>query len=222
MTSFWRGCLKDLAITRALRCDLPMEGTRQTQQLRRPLQGEKAPPPLKLVARQMRIMPRKSYLHTASGSIKKYLFFILIQQQQCIYASVSSTLEAQSRTIAEISSRETAMFSIESYRKLCLNVIIPSSRCSSLKVVWNLYIAQCWWAAISTFFSGNPRRSARRRPATAGTQFKISLGALLNNLGTKMPHYVRCIRPNDSKQAKVFDMLLVQHQVTYQGYSSSI
>ena len=66
-------------------------------------------------------------------------------------------------------------------------------------------------------FTGNPRRSARRRPATAGTQFKISLGALLNNLGAKNPHYVRCIRPNDSKQPKNFDASFVKHQITYQG-----
>ena len=66
-------------------------------------------------------------------------------------------------------------------------------------------------------FSGNPRRSARRRPATAATQFKISLGALLNNLGTKMPHYVRCLKANDAKQPKLFDSSLVKHQVAYQG-----
>jgi len=67
------------------------------------------------------------------------------------------------------------------------------------------------------FPEGNPRRSSRRRPATAATQFKISLGALLNNLGAKMPHYVRCLRPNDSKQSKVFEAALVEHQLTYQG-----
>jgi myosin-1 len=70
---------------------------------------------------------------------------------------------------------------------------------------------------VSIIFSGNPRRSARRRPATAATQFKISLGALLNNLGTKMPHYVRCLKANDAKQPKLFDSSLVKHQVTYQG-----
>jgi hypothetical protein len=68
---------------------------------------------------------------------------------------------------------------------------------------------------VSIIFSGNPRRSARRRPATAATQFKISLGALLNNLGTKMPHYVRCLKGNDAKQPKLFDSSLVKHQVTY-------
>ena len=67
------------------------------------------------------------------------------------------------------------------------------------------------------FFSGNPRRSARRRPATAATQFKITLGALLNNLGAKMPHYVRCLSPNNSKQPGIFELSRIQHQLAYQG-----
>lgn len=58
----------------------------------------------------------------------------------------------------------------------------------------------------------------RRRPATAATQFKISLGALLNNLSAKTPHYVRCIRPNDAKQPKTIDTTLVLHQINYQGF----
>ena len=88
-----------------------------------------------------------------------------------------------------------------------LKVLLPEGK---NKKMW-LY--QCFTAEIV----GNPRRSSRRRPATAATQFKISLGALLNNLGAKMPHYVRCLRPNDSKQSKVFEAALVEHQLTYQG-----
>lgn len=110
-----------------------------------------------------------------------------------------------------------------SCRKQCTNVIILSSRCfspkvslcfrkSSLFLVFVQLHIFYYWEIV-----GNPRRSSRRRPATAATQFKISLGALLNNLGAKMPHYVRCLRPNDSKQSKVFEAALVEHQLTYQG-----
>ena len=34
--------------------------------------------------------------------------------------------------------------------------------------------------------AGNTKRASRRRPATVGTQFKISIGALINNLGSKV------------------------------------
>ena len=69
------------------------------------------------------------------------------------------------------------------------------------------------------FLQGNTKRTMRRRPATAGTQFKISLGALLSSLSARATcHYVRCIKPNETRSARVFDMALVQHQVRYLGW----
>ena len=65
---------------------------------------------------------------------------------------------------------------------------------------------------------GNTRRTLRRRPATLGTQFKISIGALLNTLSTKKCHYIRCIKPNENRMPRVFDINLVQHQIRYLGY----
>ena len=67
---------------------------------------------------------------------------------------------------------------------------------------------------------GNSKRTLRRRPATVGTQFKISIGALLNNLTSKHCLFVRCIKPNESRLSRVFDMTLVQHQIRYLGYVS--
>ena len=37
------------------------------------------------------------------------------------------------------------------------------------------------------------------------------------NLATKRPNYVRCIKPNELKQPRSFDMSLVRHQVVYHG-----
>ncbi len=34
----------------------------------------------------------------------------------------------------------------------------------------------------------------RRRPPTAGTQFKASVNALMRNLQSKSPNYIRCIK----------------------------
>ena len=65
--------------------------------------------------------------------------------------------------------------------------------------------------------TGNPRRTTRRRPATTSTQFKISLSALINNLNTKNLHFVRCIKPNDLRQPRIFNTSLVEHQIDYQG-----
>ncbi|KAG8231561.1 hypothetical protein J437_LFUL011739 [Ladona fulva] len=65
------------------------------------------------------------------------------------------------------------------------------------------------------FPEGNPKRTTLKRPATAGTQFKVSMGALINNLKSKNPHYIRCIKPNELKQPRIFEMALVLHQVRY-------
>ncbi|XP_078362990.1 unconventional myosin-Ic-like [Oculina patagonica] len=61
-----------------------------------------------------------------------------------------------------------------------------------------------------------------KRPDTAGTQFKSSLNNLMSILMCKQPSYVRCIKPNDSKKAAVFQDDLVRHQVKYLGLMENL
>nr|CAD7397184.1 unnamed protein product [Timema cristinae] len=72
------------------------------------------------------------------------------------------------------------------------------------------------------FPEGNPKRSSLKRPATTGTQFKISISALVRNLSCKHQHYIRCIKPNELKQPRIFEMALVQHQVRYLGLLETV
>lgn len=65
--------------------------------------------------------------------------------------------------------------------------------------------------------SGNPKRPFVKKPTTTGAQFKISVSSLMKNLASKQLHYVRCIRPNSSHAARVFETGPVQHQVKYLG-----
>eukprot|EP00123_Amoebidium_parasiticum_P017665 comp23938_c0_seq1/m.42297 comp23938_c0_seq1/g.42297 ORF comp23938_c0_seq1/g.42297 comp23938_c0_seq1/m.42297 type:complete len:1031 (-) comp23938_c0_seq1:272-3364(-) len=58
---------------------------------------------------------------------------------------------------------------------------------------------------------------SRKRPQTAGTQFKNSLSALITTLQSKQPAYIRCIKPNTSKKAAIMDEQLVRHQIRYLG-----
>ncbi|KAJ3605608.1 hypothetical protein NHX12_027653 [Muraenolepis orangiensis] len=58
---------------------------------------------------------------------------------------------------------------------------------------------------------------SKKRPETVVTQFKSSLVGLTDILMCKEPWYVRCIKPNDSKQPGRFDDVLVRHQVKYLG-----
>uniref|UniRef100_A0A4W3JES1 Myosin Ic, paralog b n=1 Tax=Callorhinchus milii TaxID=7868 RepID=A0A4W3JES1_CALMI len=62
----------------------------------------------------------------------------------------------------------------------------------------------------------------RKRPETAATQFKASLAKLMEILMSKDPSYVRCIKPNDSKQTGKFDEVLIRHQVKYLGLMENL
>lgn len=74
----------------------------------------------------------------------------------------------------------------------------------------------CNHPLLKTLFpEGNPKRISGKMPATVGTQFKISLSALFQTLKSKQPHYVRCVKPNELKQPRIFETGLVQHQIRY-------
>uniref|UniRef100_A0AAQ4QSJ0 Myosin Ic, paralog b n=1 Tax=Gasterosteus aculeatus aculeatus TaxID=481459 RepID=A0AAQ4QSJ0_GASAC len=59
-------------------------------------------------------------------------------------------------------------------------------------------------------------------PPQAATQFKASLAKLMEILMSKEPSYVRCMKPNDSKQAGRFDEVLIRHQVKYLGLMENL
>ncbi|KAF4518594.1 hypothetical protein B566_EDAN012422, partial [Ephemera danica] len=85
--------------------------------------------------------------------------------------------------------------------------------CDSLPRDLSLAMFRCEHPLLKSLFpEGNPKRTTLKRPATAGTQFKISVGALMRNLQSKTPHFVRCVKPNELKQPRIFELALVQHQ----------
>ncbi|XP_046369671.2 unconventional myosin-Id-like [Haliotis rufescens] len=61
-----------------------------------------------------------------------------------------------------------------------------------------------------------------KRPITAGTSFKSSIISLVQNLASKEPHYVRCVKPNEIKSPVVFDDTRVKHQVMYLGLMENV
>ncbi|XP_050497892.1 unconventional myosin ID isoform X1 [Diabrotica virgifera virgifera] len=61
-----------------------------------------------------------------------------------------------------------------------------------------------------------------KRPPTAGSLFKASMQALVQNLQSKEPHYVRCIKPNEIKSSSAFDEERVRHQVSYLGLVENV
>ncbi|EGC30567.1 myosin IA heavy chain [Dictyostelium purpureum] len=57
----------------------------------------------------------------------------------------------------------------------------------------------------------------KKRPITAGFQFKNQVSSLLKSLYSCNPHYVRCIKPNENKRALEWDQEKCSEQVRYLG-----
>ncbi|BFZ14098.1 hypothetical protein BsWGS_17137 [Bradybaena similaris] len=50
-----------------------------------------------------------------------------------------------------------------------------------------------------------PKAANKQHRKTVGSQFRDSLGALMETLNATTPHYIRCIKPNDLKEAFLFE-----------------
>ena len=59
--------------------------------------------------------------------------------------------------------------------------------------------------------------TAGRRPVSLSKQFMSSVAELMKNLIAKNPHYIRCIKPNESKRKNFVEDDLIRHQVRYLG-----
>ena len=55
----------------------------------------------------------------------------------------------------------------------------------------------------------------KKRPETAGSQFRRAVCDLVSTLQQCEPHYIRCIKSNDEKRGLYMDRERVDHQVTY-------
>lgn len=62
----------------------------------------------------------------------------------------------------------------------------------------------------------------KRRPSSAGTKIKESIGLLVKALSACKPHYIRCMKPNERKRANDFDDKLMMHQVRYLGLLENV
>jgi myosin-1 len=61
-----------------------------------------------------------------------------------------------------------------------------------------------------------------KRPATVSSLFKNSMVTLVQNLSSKDPFYVRCIKPNEIKSSQIFDNERVKTQVLYLGLLENV
>ncbi|XP_040017912.1 unconventional myosin-Ie isoform X1 [Gasterosteus aculeatus] len=71
-------------------------------------------------------------------------------------------------------------------------------------------------------FPENLNAEKKGRPTTAGSKIKIQANDLVGKLMKCTPHYIRCIKPNETKKPRDWEESRVKHQVEYLGLKENI
>ncbi|XP_059846968.1 unconventional myosin-If-like isoform X1 [Hypanus sabinus] len=75
---------------------------------------------------------------------------------------------------------------------------------------------------IQSLFPENLQNEKKGRPTTASTKIKKQANDLVSRLMKCTPHYIRCIKPNETKKPKDWEENRVKHQVEYLGLKENI
>ncbi|XP_044752121.1 myosin-VIIa-like [Coccinella septempunctata] len=70
---------------------------------------------------------------------------------------------------------------------------------------------------LKTLFDDDTKATSGKKMATLSTKFRSSLDILMKTLNSCHPFFVRCIKPNEQKQPKIFDRALCCRQLRYSG-----
>ncbi|CAM5133501.1 unnamed protein product [Natator depressus] len=75
---------------------------------------------------------------------------------------------------------------------------------------------------IQDLFPENINAEKKGRPTTAGSKIKKQANDLVSTLTKCTPHYIRCIKPNETKRPHDWEESRVKHQVEYLGLRENI
>ncbi|XP_044305252.1 unconventional myosin-Ie-like [Varanus komodoensis] len=75
---------------------------------------------------------------------------------------------------------------------------------------------------IRELFPENLNAEKKGRPTTAGSKIKKQANSLVDTLMKCTPHYIRCIKPNETKRPRDWEESRVKHQVEYLGLRENI
>ncbi|KAK3098251.1 hypothetical protein FSP39_017626 [Pinctada imbricata] len=71
-------------------------------------------------------------------------------------------------------------------------------------------------------FPESVNKQSKGRPSTASSKIKTQANKLVGTLMKCTPHYIRCIKPNETKKPRDFEDQRVKHQVEYLGLKENI
>uniref|UniRef100_A0A8B9K302 Osteoclast-stimulating factor 1 n=1 Tax=Astyanax mexicanus TaxID=7994 RepID=A0A8B9K302_ASTMX len=75
---------------------------------------------------------------------------------------------------------------------------------------------------IRSLFPENLNTDKKGRPTTAGSKIKRQANELVDTLMKCTPHYIRCIKPNETKRPRDWEESRAKHQVEYLGLKENI
>lgn len=75
---------------------------------------------------------------------------------------------------------------------------------------------------IVSLFPEDVSGTVKHRPTTAGSKIKSQANKLVEALMKCTPHYIRCIKPNETKKAHDWEEERVRHQVEYLGLKENV
>ncbi|NXU51607.1 MYO1E protein, partial [Turnix velox] len=75
---------------------------------------------------------------------------------------------------------------------------------------------------IKALFPENLQVDKKGRPTTASSKIKKQANDLVGTLMKCTPHYIRCIKPNETKKSRDWEESRVKHQVEYLGLKENI
>ncbi|XP_049440710.1 myosin IEb [Epinephelus fuscoguttatus] len=75
---------------------------------------------------------------------------------------------------------------------------------------------------IKALFPENLEAEKRGRPTTASSKIKKQANSLVQTLMKCTPHYIRCIKPNETKRPRDWEEKRIRHQVEYLGLRENI
>uniref|UniRef100_A0A915JUR4 Uncharacterized protein n=1 Tax=Romanomermis culicivorax TaxID=13658 RepID=A0A915JUR4_ROMCU len=73
-----------------------------------------------------------------------------------------------------------------------------------------------------SLFPENISSGAKTRPTTVGNKIKSQANVLIESLSKCTPHYIRCIKPNETKRPLDWEEDRVKHQVEYLGLKENV
>nr|CAD7408549.1 unnamed protein product [Timema poppensis] len=75
---------------------------------------------------------------------------------------------------------------------------------------------------IRSLFPDQLDSNSKLRPTTSGSKIRTQANKLVDELKKCTPHYIRCIKPNETKKPRDWEELRVKHQVEYLGLKENI